>query len=72
MHESACSIREEKKTPRVFHSPSHFELATVYILQFLQVVQSLKFFLWLMEPIYHPQRPCKLIMQKHYLNHRMN
>ena len=24
MHESACSIREEKKTPRVFHSPSHF------------------------------------------------
>ena len=24
MHESACSIREEKKSPRVFHSPSHF------------------------------------------------
>ena len=24
MHESACSIREEKKTLRVFHSPSHF------------------------------------------------
>ena len=34
MHESACSIREEKKTPRVFHLPSHFEIFTTNLKAF--------------------------------------
>ena len=35
MHESACSIREEKKTPRVFHSPSHFVTDIAFVIYFV-------------------------------------